>query len=331
MIPDHLINQAKGTDILSLVPGELRKVSTHDGGEYAGPCPFCGGADRFRVWPASGRYWCRGHGNNGSGCGKRGDVIDLIMNLENLTFTEAVNRLTGQAGQSLPTQTTQYSPSKRKNPDHSTWERRAREFVNDTMSSLKPRGLAYLERRGLDAITAYGAGLGWNQKPIKNDGELWGLTGEVHLGAGLVIPYELWGRIVAINIRTDQGYRIIKGSKLSHDGKRIIYRPCPWAISEAVILFEGEFDALAAWQALGSAAVGVGSIPAGNLTSLDDLGGRPCWVCFDTDQAGKAAAQAAADMGAGVISLPEQFKDFNDYSRAVGDQAAGEFLRESMT
>ncbi|MBV9711108.1 MAG: hypothetical protein JO011_09365, partial [Ktedonobacteraceae bacterium] len=29
----------------------LRRVASTHGGEYAGPCPFCGGTDRFRVWP----------------------------------------------------------------------------------------------------------------------------------------------------------------------------------------------------------------------------------------------------------------------------------------
>ena len=32
----------------------LRKVASTAGGEYAGPCPFCGGWDRFRVQPAKG-------------------------------------------------------------------------------------------------------------------------------------------------------------------------------------------------------------------------------------------------------------------------------------
>jgi DNA primase len=29
----------------------LRKVASTHGGEYAGSCPWCGGDDRFRVWP----------------------------------------------------------------------------------------------------------------------------------------------------------------------------------------------------------------------------------------------------------------------------------------
>lgn len=41
---------------------ELARVASTNGGEYAGPCPFCGGVDRFRVQPRAahgGRWWCR--------------------------------------------------------------------------------------------------------------------------------------------------------------------------------------------------------------------------------------------------------------------------------
>src|ERR687886_594278 len=50
------------TDLLGLIGTNtrLKKVAMTGGGEHAGPCPFCGGRDRFRVQPARGRWWCRG-------------------------------------------------------------------------------------------------------------------------------------------------------------------------------------------------------------------------------------------------------------------------------
>ena len=50
------------TDLLGLIGADtrLKKVASTGGGEYAGPCPFCGGRDRFRVQPLRGRWWCRG-------------------------------------------------------------------------------------------------------------------------------------------------------------------------------------------------------------------------------------------------------------------------------
>jgi DNA primase len=50
-------------DLLALLNRDtrLRRVASTNGGEWAGPCPWCGGTDRFRVWPyaARPRYWCR--------------------------------------------------------------------------------------------------------------------------------------------------------------------------------------------------------------------------------------------------------------------------------
>ena len=53
-------------DILELLagqPGErgLKRVASTNGGEWAGPCPLCGGEDRLRVWPNADRpgAWCR--------------------------------------------------------------------------------------------------------------------------------------------------------------------------------------------------------------------------------------------------------------------------------
>src|SRR5437764_15116888 len=70
-------------DFVTRDTGLRRMASTH-GGEYAGPCPFCGGRDRFRVWPnmAQPRYWCRV-------CRKSGDAIQYLRDHDNLSFVEA--------------------------------------------------------------------------------------------------------------------------------------------------------------------------------------------------------------------------------------------------
>jgi DNA primase len=71
--------------ILDLIPN-LKREATTNGGEWAGPCPFCGGKDRFRAWPLEGRtgaFWCRS-------CGKHGDGLQLIRDLQGLTFPEAL-------------------------------------------------------------------------------------------------------------------------------------------------------------------------------------------------------------------------------------------------
>jgi hypothetical protein len=48
--------------LLDLFP-DLRRAASTNGGEWAGPCPLCGGRDRLRVWPEPRegfpRAWCR--------------------------------------------------------------------------------------------------------------------------------------------------------------------------------------------------------------------------------------------------------------------------------
>ena len=73
------------------------------GVERVGPCPRCGGTDRFAINTIKNVFNCRG-------CAHGGDVIELVEWLDNCEFSEAVETLThepkpnGQAGpqQSAP-------------------------------------------------------------------------------------------------------------------------------------------------------------------------------------------------------------------------------------
>ena len=62
--------------------GNLKQKTT---GEYAGACPWCGGSDRFIIWPSSGdtgRFWCRQ-------CGESGDGIEYLRRVDGMTFPQA--------------------------------------------------------------------------------------------------------------------------------------------------------------------------------------------------------------------------------------------------
>lgn len=68
---------------------KLKRAASTGGGEYHGPCPVCGGNDRFRVQPEKGRtgkFACRK-------CGIGGDGIDYLRNVKGLTFQEACKEL----------------------------------------------------------------------------------------------------------------------------------------------------------------------------------------------------------------------------------------------
>ena len=57
--------------------------------ERCGPCPRCGGDDRFSINTAKGVFNCRG-------CGAKGDVIDLVRFLDECDFIAAGTKLTGE-------------------------------------------------------------------------------------------------------------------------------------------------------------------------------------------------------------------------------------------
>jgi putative DNA primase/helicase len=59
------------------------------GAERVGPCPRCGGVDRFAINVAKQIFNCRG-------CGAGGDVIDLVMFLDGCDFVHAGTTLAGE-------------------------------------------------------------------------------------------------------------------------------------------------------------------------------------------------------------------------------------------
>ncbi|RJR35115.1 MAG: hypothetical protein C4576_25500 [Desulfobacteraceae bacterium] len=68
------------TDLLEKRGFTLRKKTAD---EYSSPCPFCGGEDRFCIWPEKNRAQCI------RGCGWKGDDIQLLRDFEHMTFQEA--------------------------------------------------------------------------------------------------------------------------------------------------------------------------------------------------------------------------------------------------
>jgi CHC2 zinc finger/Toprim domain len=85
-IPSGSIECARRTPIESII--EERGVKLRGFVDRVGPCPVCGGTDRFSVNVKKQVFNCRG-------CGMGGDVIRLVEHLENRNFRSAVERLCG--------------------------------------------------------------------------------------------------------------------------------------------------------------------------------------------------------------------------------------------
>jgi hypothetical protein len=83
------IEQAHTANILD-VAERLGTKLRKGGNERIGPCPKCGGRDRFSVNPGKQIFNCRG-------CQTGGDVIDLVRLVHGSAFIEAVEFINGQS------------------------------------------------------------------------------------------------------------------------------------------------------------------------------------------------------------------------------------------
>lgn len=87
-LPDHIIDQARATDLTELATRYGVTLRKESASSWCGPCPKCGGDDRW--WVKGNRYTCRG-------CGANGDTIAFVQDREGCGFQEAVSMLTGYA------------------------------------------------------------------------------------------------------------------------------------------------------------------------------------------------------------------------------------------
>ena len=74
-------------EILSPISESAPGLRQKTANELAGPCPWCGGDDRFVVFINTGRFLCRGCRPNG------GDVIDFHCFNENLNVSELAKKI----------------------------------------------------------------------------------------------------------------------------------------------------------------------------------------------------------------------------------------------
>ncbi|OQC28609.1 MAG: DNA primase [Deltaproteobacteria bacterium ADurb.Bin072] len=267
-----------------------KKAASTNGGEWSGPCPWCGGDDRFRVWPETCRYWCRG-------CGQKGDAIQYLRDKRGMKYLEACSFLDVEPRLSAPpsigaTRKPTYEPRITTAPPE-TWMKRAGEFITHAEHELETNqtALEWLQRRGISPDTAKRFHLGWSWSDHHDPGELWGMAEAVRIHEGLTIPYVVNNLPVRIRIRrhewADPRYILIKGS----DTRPMILS----SESPAAVLVESELDAITLWAAAGDfiSIVALGNVSARpdvyahrlmercrvilNALDADEAGGKASW------------------------------------------------------
>jgi hypothetical protein len=341
-------------DLLSLAghDTELKKVANTEGGEYAGPCPFCGGDDRFHVQPLAnpGRWMCR----NCTGA-KWDTVIGYIAKRDNLDpknhndLAEICRRAVGDLPTtSLPRAAHSAIPAYQ--PPAAEWQAAAHQVISECESELwQPKYakvLDYLRGRGLqdDTIKRFRLGYCATGRRDSFGRDIAGLW----VPRGVVIPCVVAGEVWYLKIRLvpgvpcrcqhckavlanpgrcpscgkDTRYLGVKGNRTA-----AIFNADQLTGAGLALFCEGEFDCMTAHQVLNDV---LPCVTFGSATNRPDLATWGAYLvplkvilsAYDVDKAGESGAAMLADLAGERVKLaplPVGVKDINDYHQAGGD------------
>jgi DNA primase len=345
------------TDIVKLVSGYLTlKKAGHD--RFVGLCPFHSEkTPSFGVSPSKGLYHC-------FGCGKGGDAIGFLRDVEHLEFAEAVERLAKEAGVALRYEGD--TPAERRVAS----KRQALVRANEAAFELYHRTLLeakegeearrYLETRGIDREVAAEFEIGYApaypdfllRRLVKS------LSAELLVEAGLALKdqegnvrdrfrrritfpvHDLSGKAVGIGARILPGGRE-DGPKYLNSPETPVYRKAEVLYnlqrakasatrSGEVFLVEGYTDVIAMVRAgvTNTVATCGTALGEGHFRLASRFAQRMV-LAFDSDDAGARAAERAFEF---VERFPVQpvvliLPEGLDPADFV-DQHGGETLRE---
>lgn len=279
MQSQDLVERARNTNILTLASRHttLKRVAATHGGEFAGPCPLCGGQDRFHVQQETNRWFCRRCTGDPQADGWQ-DAIELQMRLSGETFPQAVASLAQGYFPAASQPSRPISDSdKAGSPPGELWQKRGRAVIARGMEHLwgraggipipwqetdpesgevrarkiSPRN--WLQERGLEPAVLQRAQIGFIPQAWHDNPAHWGLQETpVHLAAGILIPAQVGETLWSLKIRRTAGkpkYTQVRGGQPAlYLAETLLSAP------EAACIVEGEFDALLLWQCLQHAA-----------------------------------------------------------------------------
>ena len=165
---------------------------TRKGSNLFGLCPFHGEkTPSFSVSPEKGIYYC-------FGCHKGGGVVNFIMEIENLSYPDAVRFLAKRAGLEVPEDDSYQSQYKKKERLWALCREAARFFHAQLKTPQAGEARRYAAARGLsaDTITRFGLGFAPDQWSALLDAmTARGFTKEELLEAGLVLQNKTKGTL----------------------------------------------------------------------------------------------------------------------------------------
>ena len=301
--------------ILTFLTSAMKAKGPH---EFAGPCPQCGGEDRFIIWPdrpRGGAYLCRGCDQQG------GDGIQFMRKYMGMSYAEACAALEIEPKRTTTSLLSARRTHARTHPAQMApvpsapeptvlpckeWMASAAAFVDSCQSDLEtsPEALLAVCGRFLTPYTAVQCGIGWNLADRYILRESWGLPiveladggkrDKLLLPRGLVIATRQKAGTVALTVRCADDrpesrpkYWQVKGSS-----------NVPFVAGRAglpLLLVESALDAALVWQESFGKLAAVALM--GNMKGLDTdthafIQAAPLLLaCPDNDEGGQVAWQ----------------------------------------
>ena len=338
---DELTDRSDIVDVVSSYVGLTKK-----GGNYFGLCPFHNEkTGSFSVAPDKQIYYC-------FGCHHGGGVIHFIMEIENLSFPDAVRFLAKRAGMEVPEDGADREEARRRQRVLALNKDAARWFYQNLSRPEGAAAAAYLEKRKISRKTAMNFGLGasldgWDNLLAAMQEK--GYTKADLLAAGLVVQNKQ-GRLYdkfrsrlmfpVIDVRGDVvafGGRVLDKSepKYMNTTETIVYskRRNLYGINLAkktkrsnFILCEGNIDVITLHQAgFDNAVASMGTALTMEQTKILSRYTKELVLCYDNDTAGQMATQKNIDLlkdsefTVRVLQLPRRLVDGEYVKQDVDD------------
>lgn len=352
--PENFITElVERSDIVDVVSGYVR-LSKRSGSNLFGLCPFHSEkTPSFSVSPDKQIYHC-------FGCGKGGGVINFIMEIENLSFPEAVELLARRAGMSVPEQTDSVQDRKRERMLRLNKE--AARFFYEQLSAPSGRpGRDYLLQRRIGRRTAVNFGIGfapdsWDslEKAMRTKG----YSDFELLDAGLVRRgkngsfYDAFRNRLMFPVIDVRGNIIGFSGRVLGDGEpKYMNSPETLVFNKSrnlfalnlakksksgyIILSEGNIDVVSLHQAgFDSAVASLGTSLTPEQARLLSRYTNQVILAYDNDGAGQKASQRAIgileklDLRVKVLRMTGA-KDPDEFIKMKGPEAFRKLLEES--
>ena len=338
---DELVSRC---DIVDVVSSYV--ALQHKGSNYFGLCPFHNEkTGSFSVSPDKQIYYC-------FGCKRGGGVISFIMEIEGLSFPDAVRFLAKRVGMTVPEEEADREASRHRQRLLAVNKDAARWFYQNLSRPEGAAVAAYLERRKISRKTAMNFGLGasldsWDSLLTAMLQK--GYTKRELLDAGLVVQNQK-GRLYdkfrnrlifpVIDVRGDVvafGGRVLDKSepKYMNTPETAVYskRRVLYGLNLAkktkrpnIILCEGNIDVITLHQAgFDNAVASMGTALTTEQIRLLSRYTKELVLCYDNDGAGQAATEKAisllenSEFNVRVLSLPRRLQDGEYVKQDVDD------------